>query len=435
MTVATVEKIWWQACLARQETQHDWLHALQASELKSFSKRGLPTRHEEAWKYTDVAFLKKENYNTTLRKAEKGDAIISIKRAQLPDSIFIVFLNGHFAPGYSDLTRLPAGVIVCSMQDALLSHAEQLKTYLKPAIHARQSVFTSLNTALLTDGIFLHLPQGASVTAPLHILYLHTQQQDYVQGPRHVLIMDKNSEATVLEEHCAISQDNYFTNSVTEIHLDAHARLNFYKIQNDSSNAQHISQIFVHQQQESTLQMFQLTVGAHFAREDVFIDLNEAGAEASVSGFYLLTQDNQHSDHHIQIDHKSMHGVSDILYKGILDKKSHGVFNGKIHVHKDAQKTRSQQANHNLLLSSQAIIDTKPEFEIYADDVKCAHGSTVGQIDTEALFYLRSRGVAQQDALKLLTYAFAADVVSRVPQPEILRYMNALLNEKLAYES
>jgi Fe-S cluster assembly protein SufD len=429
MSVTTVEKAWWLTCFAEQLGGQDWLRQLQQEESKQFIARGLPTRKDERWKYSDVSFLEKENYNLAAHTHE-DEALV--KQKALDGSIFIVFVNGHFSAALSDTTKLPAGIVLCNMREAVSRHADVIKKYL---LTSSSSAFTNLNTALLTDGIFLHVPENVTLTAPLHILYFNTRQNNIVVCPRHVFILEKSSKATILEEHCAQAADNYFSNIVADIHTEANAQLKIFKVQNESVNASHFSQVTAQQKKDSTLEIFHLAVGAKFAREDVFVNLNEAGAHTAVNGFYFLNNDAQHIDHHIQIDHKAHHCSSDMLYKGILDKKSHGVFNGKIFVHTGAEKTRSQQANHTMLLCKDAVIDTKPEFEIYADDVKCAHGATVGQVDAEALFYLRSRGVDAHTAMKMLTYAFAENVMARITDTAIAQYMTKLLNEKLADDS
>jgi Fe-S cluster assembly protein SufD len=433
MLMSAVKKAWWLTCFAEQHSEQDWLRQLQLEESKRFLERGLPTRKEERWKYSDVSFLENENYHLpALVNENQCRDLIAAKQAALAGSICIVFVNGYYSASLSDISRLPRGVVLCNMRAALTQHAELIKKYLSPG---SASVFANLNMALLTDGIFLHVAANVTISAPLHFLYLNARQSNIVNCPRHLFIMDEASKACMLEEHCSQDADNYFTNIVTDIHTQANAQLKIFKIQNESVNATHFSQVIAQQKKDSALEIFHLALGAKFAREDVFVNLNETGASAAVNGFYFLNNDAQHIDHHIQIDHKAPFGSSEMFYKGILDKKSHGVFNGKIFVQEGAEKTRSQQANHNLLICKDAAIDTKPEFEIYADDVKCAHGAAVGQVDAEALFYLRARGIDAQTAMQMLTYAFAENVMARITEPALLQYMNKLLSEKLNHDS
>lgn len=432
MKTSADKQAWWDTNFAEQHAGQEWLHVLQKNALNTFVSLGLPSRKQERWKYTDVAFLQDKNYKkSTTIAVDPIKAIAEAKRLQKTKSIFIVLINGHFSTQLSETENLPENVVLCSMQNALVNHAALVKTHLVKNANS----FASLNTALMTDGVFLHLPKNTTITAPIHFLYINSHQDNFVNCPRNMIIAEANSEATILEEHCAQRAENYFTNIVMDISAEENAKIYYHKIQNESLAATHISQIFVNQKKDSLVKMCTLAIGSRLNREDVYVNLSEQGAESSINGFYILSNDDQHIDNHVQIDHTAPQGASDMIYKGVLDKKSHAVFNGKVHVHLEAQKTFSKQANHNLLLSTESAVDTKPELEIYADDVKCSHADTVGQLDTESLFYLRSRGLDKQTAMQLLTYAFATDVMSRITHPAIKQRMIDLLNEKLANEN
>jgi Fe-S cluster assembly protein SufD len=433
---------WLMACVANQYAAEDWLRDLQKQLGQDFLQRGIPMRREELWKYTDISFLANEAFNKSssthdhFSKLAKNQSealadCVAAKRLKSTDTIWIVLVNGNFVEALSDLQLLPHGVIVCGFKQALQQHADEVKAHLTNNLDLARHPFASLNAALLSDGVFISLPKNAVVKATIQILYITTEDKHFFACPRNMIIAGENSEVTILEEHATHTAENYFMNVVTDIHAAAGAKVHYHKIQNDSPRSTHIAQLFINQSRDSVVKTHALLVGARLDREDVFVNLNANGAESSVNGFYCLTHDGQHIDNHIQIDHVAPHGTSNMIYKGVLDKKSRAVFNGKIYVHKDAQKTQSYQANHNLLLSADAEVDTKPEFEIYADDVKCAHGDTVGQLDRDALFYLRSRGIENTIAMKLLTYAFAADVMNAITQPEIKQRMTELLNEKL----
>jgi Fe-S cluster assembly protein SufD len=422
---------WWTICFAEQHAEQEWLHDLQKAELNAFIAAGLPTRKDERWKYTDMSFLEKKAFTrSAVIHTSKVETITSIKRLQKSESIFIVLINGHFSAKLSKTGHVPAGVVLCSIRKALETHPDLVKKHLmkegKP-----YSSFASLNMALMTDGVFLYIPKNLSIDLPVHFLYLNAHQNHFVSSPRNIIIAEANSHAVILEEHHAQEAENYFSNIVTDIHAQENAQIYYHKIQAEDFQSTHISQIYVQQQKDSVVKLCVLAVGGNVAREDVYVHLTEPGAQSSVNGFYVLNTDEQHLDNHIQIDHIAPHGSSEMMYKGVLDKKTHAVFNGKILVHPEAQKTHSHQANHNLILSPHASVDTKPELEIYADDVKCSHGDTVGQLDVESLFYLRSRGLDKHTALKLLTYAFAAEVMDRINHPEIKQRMIDLLNEKL----
>ncbi|MDR3478206.1 MAG: Fe-S cluster assembly protein SufD [Gammaproteobacteria bacterium] len=427
---------WVATCLTEQSAEQDWLRAFQKQQGAAFLTRGFPSRREELWKYTDVSYLEKQALTKArFDQAETLPAIVKKHRLKNTDSLSVVFVNGHFAPLLSDLGLLPATAILCSLQEALTAHAELVKSYLMMPVNLERHPFSYLNTALLSDGLFLQVPKNIQIKAPIHVLYLNVNANQAVACPRNLIIAEEGSNVTLLEEHVSAGAEQYFSNIQTDIHTSPNAEVNYYKIQNEGLQTTHIAQTFIHQQQDSRVKMVSLEVGAHLARDDVYVNLNERGAECSINGFYALNHDDQHIDNHIQIDHVAPHGTSLMMYKGILDKKTHAVFNGKIFVHAGAQKTQSNQANHNLLLSNSAQVDTKPEFEIYADDVKCAHGDTVGQLDTESLFYLRSRGIEKDAALKLLTRAFADDVMSRITHTAIAQYMTELLSETLSHDN
>jgi Fe-S cluster assembly protein SufD len=432
---APVIPSWLTACVANQYAAEDWLRDLQQELGQAFLQRGIPTRREELWKYTDVNYLLNETFvKSSLTNTDALAEILITKRLKKPDTISVVLVNGNFIESLSDLRLLPDGVVLCSFKQALQKHAGLVKAHLTVNLDLARHPFANLNAALVSDGIFLQVPNNTVVSSPIQIMYINTEN-DFIACPRNMVIAGENAEVTILEEHDAYAAENYFMNIVTDIHAQASAKVHYHKIQNDSPRATHVAQIFINQNQDSVVNAHSLLVGSRLGREDIFVSLTARGAESNVNGFYCLTEDGQHLDNHIHIDHVAAHGTSNMIYKGVLDKKSRAVFNGKIHVHKDAQKTKSYQANHNLLLSADAEVDTKPEFEIYADDVKCAHGDTVGQLNLDALFYLRSRGIDNQMAMKLLTYAFAADVMNKVTQPEIKQRMIELLNEKLANDT
>jgi Fe-S cluster assembly protein SufD len=424
---------WLTTAVANQYAADDWLRDLQQQIGQAFLQRGLPTRREERWKYTDVAALTQATY----AKPELPEVELLLDRIaklRLANSISLVLVNGDFSETLSDLSGLPAGVVLCSFQQALQQQAAVLQAHFSVNLDLQRHPFASLNAALVTDGVFLHVPKNTVVTQPIHLLYLNTDTNAFVSCPRNMIIANDNAAVTLLEEHVSLSAAGYFMNVVTDIHADVGANVQYHKIQHDSLTATHMAHLFVNQRQDSTVHLHTLQVGARLGREDVYVNLLARGATTRVNGFYGLLADDQHLDNHVQIEHCSPHGTSEVLYKGILDKKSRAVFNGKIHVHKDAQKTQSLLANHNLLLSPTAEINTKPELEIYADDVKCAHGDTVGQLDADALFFLRSRGIDEPAARQLLTSAFAADVLLSVTEPAIKQRMTDLLHEALRHE-
>lgn len=419
---------WMQNCFgAGNKAAASWLADLKAHQAEVFLQQGLPGRREEWWKYTDVSFLEKQIFIPATKKTHHN--LVEIVRAQrlATESITVVLVNGHFNAEISDLALLPKGVTLCSLAEAFVTQGDKLRSLMTE--HSARNVFLSLNTAMSQDGIFLNVPENTRVPVPLHLLYLNALENNALACPRNMINLGRGAQVSVLEEHIGLHTENYLQNVVTEISLAANSHLQYHKIQNESRKATHIAQILVQQKQDSCLHMHALAVGGQLAREDVIIQLQERGAACHVNGFYYLSADNQHIDNHIQIEHEATHGASNLLYKGILHKKSRAVFNGKIRVHKDAQKTQSYQYNHNLLLSPDAEINTKPDLEIYADDVKCAHGDTVGQLDDAALFYLVSRGIERNEAIKILTQAFANDVLNKISCSVLRDKMRILLEE------
>ena len=409
----------------------NWLKTLQEKQLQDFLDRGLPTRREERWKYTDVStlsFPRRRESIPASHENNNSERLFAIdSRLRGNDSINIVFIDGLFSSGYSNLKNLPSEVTACSIHEAL----PRLQSYLSKELDVQRYPFAVLNTAHLNDGLFLHIPKNCVLKTPIHCLYLSTEN-NFSSHLRNIVVADANSQCVLIEEYTAQAQE-YFTNTVTQIFLNENAQLHYYKIQDESMAANHIANIIVEQKKDSRLKSFSLAKGALLAREDFHVKLQEPGAFCSLLGLYHLTENKQHMDNHLYVDHLSENGTSSMLYKGILDKKSHAVFNGKVYVEKGAQKTNAYQANHNLLLSNDAQIDTKPELEIYAEDVKCAHGATIGQLDSESLFYLCSRGIEKNAAKKLLTHAFAEEIIGKIEHPNIMQYIQQRVKQHEEY--
>jgi Fe-S cluster assembly protein SufD len=273
------------------------------------------------------------------------------------------------------------------------------------------------------DGLFLYVPKNVKIEKPIQCLFISTQEfQDSMQHLRNLIIVEENSQVTLFETYVSETEKKYFNNIVTQIYLGNHSQINYYKYQQESENGYHIANTQIHQQANSCVNSFHFSLGSQLAREDLAVSLNQSGAECALYGLYLL-DNRQHIDHHTRIDHHVSNCTSYELYKGILAAQSVGVFNGKIIVHPQAQRSNAQLVNQNLLLAKTAEINTKPELEIYADDVKCSHGATVGQIDDESLFYLRSRGIEEQTAQNILTYAFASEVINQIKDFKIKEYI------------
>lgn len=383
-----------------------------------FQKQGLPTRQHERWKYADLAFLANKKFSPV----QVGDAVDPnlISRFRLDEnSILLVMINGEFAPSLSDINRLPANMQVCAMREVAKEAADLLKQFSTEKMDAKKYPFAHLNATSWTDGLFIHVPPQLHLAQPLHLLSIVTDSNEFIANPQHLLMFGEGSHVTLLEEHVAMVDSAYLMNTVTTLILAKDALLTHYKIQNESEQAVHLAHTFVRQMENSSLSFTNFSQGSLFARDEWVVALQEPHANCSTAGFYQPNRAHQYVDHHIDIHHLASRTTSEMLYKGTVDQNARAVFNGRLYVEKDAQKIVAYQANHNLLLSNTAEIYSKPELEIYADDVKCKHGATTGQLDLDALFYLRSRGIDEADARAILLQGFAEEIMQRVTHANI----------------
>jgi len=397
-----------------------WLDSIRQCAFQRFQALGFPTTKNEDWHFTSVAPIVEAAYPP--RTAPGGD----VKPADLAPFTFgasdwptIVFVNGVFAPALSSLDALPDGVKVYDMATAFRTGDALVERHLSKLAEYELSTFTALNSAFVSDGAVVRVAKEFEVDRPIHILFVSDAIAAKTQSnPRTLIVAERNSKATVIESYVATCEASYFTNAVTEVLLEDGANLSHLKIQRESPRAFHVGTIEAEQKRDSHYQSFSFSTGAALSRTNIYTTLDGEGAGATLNGLYML-DDEQHCDHQTKIEHAQPNCFSRELYKGVLDGASHGVFNGKVYVDPIAQKTDGKQTNKVLLLSERAQVDTKPQLEIFADDVKCTHGATVGQIDQTALFYLKSRGINQTFARRLLTYAFAADVLETIETDEI----------------
>lgn len=385
------------------------ISALRTSALADFSRLGFPTRHDEDWKYTATDAFIKHRYHALPGAKNASDR----HKNDLPIAV---------------IKQLPPGVIVLSWAEALVLHAAKIKPYLgQIATHTHG--FLAQNTAMLRDGLFIYLPQGVCLDEPL--LLSHWQETAYQASYiRTLIVAESGSQATVIEDYQGDANTPYFTNTLTEVHLGAGAHLKHYKIQRESPLAYHVGELAVRQTQSSQLDSHSLSLGGKWVRSDTTITLAEPHASCLMNGIYATAGD-QHVDHHTVVKHDVPDCTSDQDYKGMVTGHSRAVFNGKVVVAVDAQHTEAKQQNKNLLLSSHAEIDTKPQLEIFADDVVCTHGATVGQLDEEALFYLGTRGIPPLEASRYLVQAFVTDNLNNMASEPLARWMGALLTQHL----
>ena len=388
---------------------------LRAAGAEAFARLGFPSTRDEDWRYTSVSTIAH-----TAFVAAQERAVGSLDAEALAPYTFggtwplVVFLNGRFASALSSIATLPDGVRVMDLATAAVEEPELLARHLGVAAPADRDGFTALNAAFAGEGVLIHVAKEMVIDVPVHILHVTDANGAGVMShPRHVLIADRHAKASVIESYVSLADVSYFTNAVVEVSVDNGATLQLLRIQRESPTAFHVGTVEARQGRDSHFMAFTFQTGAALSRSNVFTVLAGEGCGTTLNGLYMLGGA-QHGDHQTRVEHVAPSCFSREAYKGLLDDASHGVFNGKVYVHPEAQKTDGKQTNNTLLLSRDARIDTKPQLEIFADDVKCTHGATVGRIDETALFYLKSRGVGQLLARRLLMYAFAADVLETI---------------------
>jgi Fe-S cluster assembly protein SufD len=400
-----------------------WLEELRRAAIDDFSARGFPGAREEAWKYTNLSRLARQTFVPADSTAAQAIDERLLAEARLSGSDELVFVNGHYHAGTSRRATAESAHI-----ETLGENLDQQAIKERLENVAGGNVFRSLNSAFFTDAALLKIV--GDHPRPIHLLFLSTSgDAPYASHPRVIIEAEANSRACVVETFVGPADSAYFTNVVTQVDLQPGARIEHYRLQREGAKAFHIGQLLVKCAADGLLTSHNLSLGAALARSDISIALQAAGANAVLNGLYLPTG-KQHIDNHLSIDHAAADTASDILYKGVLDERGRAVFNGKVLVRPDAQKTEAKQTNKNLLLSAEAEADTKPELEIYADDVKCSHGATVGQLDADALFYLRSRGIDAREARGALTFAFIEEVLQRLSLDDIRERMEqAIIGE------
>lgn len=409
-----------------------WLVNLRERAGESFEALDFPTTQVEEWKYTNVAPILKTPFRQVFDLDTHGLTAKSIAPLTFADSrrSQLVFVNGLFSRELSNLNGLPADVIVSNLTDIPAEQAKVVSDHLSVYADYRDNAFTALNTAVIGDGAFVHIPKGKAVEAPIHLLFISAASEPTVSHPRVLIVADEGAIATVIESYVSTGEEIYFTNAVTEVFAAPGAVIDHYRLQEESERAFHIGTTEVHQERGSNYTSYAISLGADIARHDLNVALTDEHIETTIDGLYVVTG-KQHADSHTVIDHQKPHCNSHQLYKGILDDRGRGVFNGKVFVREGALLTDARQLNKNLLLSAEAHVDTKPELEIFADDVKCSHGATVGQLEDEELFYLAARGISKDRARALLTFGFAEDVISKIKLKSVREQLDKVVLDKL----
>jgi len=418
-----------------------WLAAMRRAAMQRFAELGFPTTRDEGWRYTNVAPLAKVPFKLSRGNGNglTARSLVQYLFNEIP-CCNLVFVNGAYSGALSSLCPLPEAVRVGNLARFASQAPDELEPHLGRGAARQERAFTALNTAFLGDGAFVSVPPGLGLEPVIHLLYISlTANEAIMSHPRSLIVLGRESRIRVVESYIGLRDDVYLTNAVTEMVLGEGARAEHYRLQRESESAYHISAMYVRQERDSNVACHSVSLGGGLARNELRVLLDGEGAETSLMGLYL-TRGRQHADNQIEVEHARPYCSSRQVYKGILDDSSTGAFGGKIVVRRDAQRTDARQTNKNLLLSDQAVVDTKPQLEIHADDVKCTHGATIGKLDEEALFYLRSRGISRDAARTILTYAFASEVLGSMKVKPIqcqtdLNLLNRLSRDPQAKEA
>ncbi|MGP0110155.1 MAG: Fe-S cluster assembly protein SufD [Acidimicrobiales bacterium] len=408
-----------------------WLTQARYASVEWATARGFPTLKDEDWRYTRLGPLLDVPFERAGAGRRVSPAMIDALTIDAT-STRLVFVNDHFAPELSLSTELPEGVKVTNLASELAEGGTDLEQFFSRPFGEYDHAFTAANTALAEDGAFIQVAADTLVTTPIELVFLSdTQGCPIIANPRSLILAGPGSRVTVVETYAGTSGDATCTNAVTQVVLDEGARVEHYKIQDEPDTAFHLALLDVRQGPDSRFSSGSVALGSKIARNEVRVRLEGEGAEVSIDGLYLPRGD-QHHDNPILIEHAAPRCTSRQLYKGIVDERGHGVFNGRIIVGPDASGTDASQTNKNLLLSDHAEVDTRPRLEILTDDVKCAHGAAVGTLDEEALFYLRSRGVPHEAAKALLTYSFAREMLDLIESESLRTHVEALVAGRLS---
>lgn len=409
---------------------------LRDAAMASFRESGFPQRKEERYKYTHLepVFDGELDFDFQPRNIKYDDKDLFSCDVPLLDSQVLTILNGFFHhPGAEALTSLDNGIIYGGLKAAMSQYPALVEKHLGKNAPTTDEPFVALNTAFSQDGIFLYVPKGVSMEKPIQIINLLLSDKNQMVQHRNLFILESNAMAQVIICDHTLSPNMYLTNSVSEVYTGENADLDLLRLQNEHNNSCQVTNTWIKQERHSRCQHGTITLHGGIVRNNLRIDLEGEGAETSALGLFL-TDKMQHVDSYTVIDHSTPRCTSNQYYKGVLDDLSTGAFNGKIHVHPDAQNTEAFQTNNNILLTDTAQMHTKPRLEIYADDVKCSHGATVGQLDEEALFYLQSRGIPKEESRLMLMDAFTWDVISKIKQPSLQERITDLVGKRLRGE-
>lgn len=413
----------------------DLMNRRRKEALEHFMQEGIPGRKTESYKYTDMPGLFSPLLHMNLQPNHVHMDVKEIFQCDVPelDTHIIFLVNGFLPPNSTPLEELEGKVLVGSLAEAARRHPELLEKHYDRYTSLNPEGLVSLNTAFAQDGLFLYIPDGTKLERPIQVVNMSIWEDNLMIQQRNLFILGKNSAASLIICDHTLAPWRFLNNAVTEIFLDEQARFDLSRVQNENNSSQHISHTFARQETASTMTSNTITLHGGLVRNNFYALLNGEHAENNTYGLYLSDR-NQHIDNFSFIDHAAPNCTSNQLFKGVLDDQATGAFTGRIRVRQDAQKTMAYQSNNNILLTDEARINTKPQLEIYADDVKCSHGATVGQLDPAALFYLRSRGINYREARLMLMYAFAHDIISHIAVPPLRERIGDLVDKRLRGE-
>ncbi|MCX6165892.1 MAG: Fe-S cluster assembly protein SufD [Ignavibacteriae bacterium] len=407
------------------------LHHIRDNAKEYFKTFGFPNKKMEDWRFTNINPIVNNNFNFVKDKQKIEKNVLQNFLIPKLKTNLIVLINGEYSSENSKIISENKNLYIGNLREALKTQKDIVERYFAKYADYKADGFTSLNTAWALDGAYIHIPPDLELKEPVMILNIMDSRKSKVIGqPRNLIIAEKNSKAHIIEEYYSIGENDSFSNVVTEIYTDENSNIQYYKIQNEEINSFHVGTTQVFQEKNSIFDSVTISWGGSVIRNNLNSYLNGENIECNFKGLYYITG-KQHVDNHTLADHATPNCHSNEFYKGIIDEEADGVFNGKIMVRKDAQKTNAYQMNKNILLSNDAVINSKPQLEIYADDVKCSHGATTGQIDKEQLFYLKTRGIGEKEGRKLLLYAFANEIIEDIQIEELKDYLEKKLSNKL----
>ncbi len=408
------------------------LHKRRKGAIELLEQLGLPDKKTENYKYTPITNRLKRAFSLEFNRPESHLNSINIDEEVFIPSLEannIVLVNGRFSESLSNYSKETQQIDILDFEQACVQHAQLIDQHFGQYANTGNDAFTALNTAFAQDGCFILIKENTKIEKPIVIHHVSTDGDNAIQ-PRILVICEKNAQATIIEDFVSLDTTATFTNSVTEVVIYKDVVLNYYKLQLRNKGEYHVGNTHIHQAQSSTVNATTVTVAGTMTRNNLNIVIDDEHCEANMYGLYIASDD-QHIDNQTMVDHKKANAYSNELYKGVMNDTSTGVFNGKIFVRQDAQKTNAFQSNKNILLSDNATINTKPQLEIWADDVKCSHGATTGQLDYEQMFYLRSRGIGKDEARALLLYAFSTDILDNIKIEALNNYIDASIKTAL----